>query len=173
MDSNYSPAGQPGLTPRPTLDEWGLEMAKTTSLRGECTRRRVGAFILDHSRRQTWLGCNGAPPGEPSCLDGACPRGRHYLIPRSERIDASTVSQCACGNPWPCNLSAPVDSSYDTGEHACNGTHAELAALIAAGRGSLNDDCVMYVSEKPCPACERIIKGCLKRVVWPGGELVF
>jgi dCMP deaminase len=158
---------------RPSLDEWGLGIARAAAVRGECTRRQIGAVIVDFKRRQTWLAYNGGVPGEPSCLDGACPRGRHYLIPRSQRLDASTAAQCRCGHPWPCPDAVASESSYDTGPGACTGTHAELGALMAAGRANLDDECVMYVSDKPCPACERIIRGCLKRVVWPDGELRF
>jgi dCMP deaminase len=178
---------------RPSLDEWGLALAAAASIRGECTRRQVGAVIVDFERRQTWVAYNGGVPGEPSCLDGACPRGRHYEVPKYPANAGSATwcenvrkpghgtgctcklqaKKCACGNELPCPDGVAPESSYDTGPGACTGTHAELGALMAAGRANLDSQCVMYVSDKPCPACERIIKGCLKRVVWPGGELVF
>lgn len=149
---------------RPSRDEWGLAIAAAVSIRGECTRRRIGAVITSPATRQTWIGYNGAPPGRPSCLEGACPRGRHYKV-----FD----SYCTCGNPWPCRDMAAPDSSYDSGAGMCIATHAELNCLLDAGRSNLDASCVMYVSEKPCPSCERIIAGCLKRVVWPDGELSF
>lgn len=167
---------KPSLPSRPTFDEWGLALAKTASLRAECTRRRVGAVILDKKKRRTWIGINGAPPGEPSCLDGACPRGRHYG-PVMSMIAAEIcdgVMVCGgCRKPWPCSETVEPDSSYDTSAGMCISTHAELQCIFDAGRSNLDENCTMYVSERPCPACERIIKGCLKRVVWPGGELRF
>jgi len=163
-----------GIT-RPTFDEWGLGLAQAVSTRAECTRRRIGAVITDRKRRRVWVGMNGAPPGEPSCLDGACPRGRHYCLPPGRGGPAwSSAAWCACGHQWPCPESAAPDSSYDTNpETSCHATHAELAALLDAGRSNLDDEMVMYVTQKPCAACERIIRGCLKRVVWPDGELNF
>jgi len=151
---------------RPSYDEWALGLAQAVSTRAECTRRRIGAVITDRKRRRVWVGMNGAPPGEPSCLDGACPRGRHYR-------DVITSICAGCGRDWPCPDNATPDSSYDTGKNTCSATHAELAVLMDAGRSNLDEQCVMYVSAKPCGACERIIKGALKRVVWPDGELNF
>ena len=177
--NSYSP---PPRQRRPSRDEWALDLAIAASSRGECTRRRVGAVIIDWQRRQSWIAYNGAPPGEPSCLDGACPRGQHYRVERFTTPPHAPVppdyyglvkATCACDNDWPCPDSAAPDSSYDTGPTSCIATHAELGALMAAGRANLDQHCVMYVSEQPCPACERIIRGCLKRVVWPRGEWVF
>lgn len=156
---------------RPSFDEWGLGIAAAVATRGECTRRRIGAVIVNQRKRQIWAGYNGAPPGELSCLQGACPRGRHYLIPRSQRLDASTAAQCACGNGWPCHLAVLPDSAYDTGDGACIATHAELNCLLDAGRARLDENCVMYVSDQPCPGCLKIAAGYISRIVWPGGEV--
>lgn len=162
-----------GIT-RPSFDEWALGIAQAASTRAECTRRQIGAVITDRKRRRVWVGMNGAPPGEPSCLDGACPRGRHYKAYSGYQDGNGVIDFCACHKPWPCPDSATPDSSYDTDEKtSCHATHAELASLLDAGRSNLDDQCVMYVTQKPCNACERIIKGMLKRVVWPGGELNF
>lgn len=157
---------------RPSWDEWGLGIAAAVATRGECTRRRIGAVIINRRTRQIFAGYNGAPPGEPSCLSGACPRGLHYAVPMWEGDDSPGMC-FTCEVEWPCSKAVAHDSSYDTGPGACTATHAELGALMDAGRANLTDDCVMYVSDKPCPACERIIRGVLKRVVWPGGELMF
>lgn len=176
---------------RPSWDEWGLSIAKAVATRGECTRRRVGAVIISPKTRQIWAGYNGAAPGAPSCLDGACPRGRHYrayrdapepepyvIIPHdpfdiTTRFTKPQVIACACGKPWPCPDTVEPDSSYDSGAGKCIAIHGELQCLLDAGRSQLDEECVMYVSEKPCPGCEKIISGYLKRVVWPDGELVF
>jgi dCMP deaminase len=180
---------------RPGWDEWGLSIAKAVATRGECTRRRVGAVIISPKTRQIWAGYNGAAPGAPSCLDGACPRGRHYqvsveapplaeephMITPRDLFSADIVktllkprfARCACGKGWPCPDTVTPDSSYDSGAGKCIAIHGELQCLLDAGRSQLDDTCVMYVSEKPCPGCEKIIAGYLKRVVWPDGELNF
>lgn len=151
---------------RPSKDEWGLQIAKAVALRGECTRRRVGAVIMNPITRQTWIGINGMAPGAKNCLQGACPRGRHYQ-------SYPLKGWCACGKLWPCEDTVAPDSSYDSGAGECHAVHAELSAMLDAGRSNLNEHCTLYVSEKPCAGCQRIIATCLKRVVWPGGEMKF
>ena len=44
---------------RPTWTEYYLGIAEAVAKRGECTRRQVGAVIVNHKK---------------SCLDGMCPR---------------------------------------------------------------------------------------------------
>jgi dCMP deaminase len=179
MTELYPPAPAPK---RPSWDEWALGIAAAVATRGECTRRQIGAVIINQKKRQIYAGYNGAAPGEASCLAGACPRGRHYPVNRYTMPPyevarpsylGSVMETCACGQEWPCSEAVEPDSSYDTGPGACTGIHAELQCLLDAGRVNLDDDCVMYVSDRPCPGCEKIIRGYLKRVVWPGGELVF
>ncbi len=134
---------------RPTWDEYGLSLAVAVSLRADCTRRQVGAIILDPQRRVVGAGYNGAPAGRPGCWsDGACPRGRHS---KEEILPGS---------------------SYDTGAGSCIAVHAEANALLysdaSARRGG-----VMYVTDEPCDGCMRLILGSgLLRVVFPEGETV-
>ena len=132
---------------RPTWDEWALSLAAAASTRGDCTRRQVGAVILDTNRRVVGVGYNGAPPGEPGCLTaGACPRGQ---MSKDEVIPGS---------------------SYDTGTGQCIAVHAEQNALLDADpvrrRGG-----TLYVSCEPCDGCWRMIWGSgIARCVWPEGQ---
>lgn len=107
------------------------------------------------------------------CLDGGCPRGKHYLIPRSGRLDASSSAQCACGNRWPCEDAVEPGSSYDTGPGSCWSTHAEINAIM---QSSWRDrkGAVMYVNTEPCTGCLKLI-ACsgIVRVTWPDGTLGF
>ena len=65
---------------RPDWDTYYLGIAAAVAKRGECSRRQVGAVIVkDHTIIAT--GYNGAPPGQPSCLEGACPRARSGAEP--------------------------------------------------------------------------------------------
>lgn len=129
---------------RPTWDEWGLALARTVSLRADCTRRQVGAIILDPNHRIVGAGYNGAAPGLPGCLtDGACPRGQSDVAP---------------------------GSSYDTGAGTCIALHAEQNAVLRASWADMAGS-TLYVTDEPCEGCSRTLSGTpIARVVWPGGN---
>jgi len=133
---------------RPGWDEYFLDIARSISRRAECTRRQVGALIVQDNRLVD-AGYNGAPPGAPSCLDGACPRA-------SQSLD-----------------DVPPGSSYDTGPGSCISLHAEMNAVAsAARRGSAVAGAVLYVTEEPCGGCWKLIRAVgFSRVVWPDDEL--
>src|SRR5690606_19059284 len=95
---------------------------------GDCTRRKVGALIVVE-KRFVGLGYNGTRPGAEGCLEGACPRGRHYEVWRFSDFFGHDVNDCACGGDWPCPDAVAPGSSYDTGPGACIGTHAEHNAV--------------------------------------------
>jgi dCMP deaminase len=58
---------------RASWDEYFLELARTTSSRATCSRRKHGAVIV-RDRRIVSTGYNGGPSGFPHCDEGACPR---------------------------------------------------------------------------------------------------
>lgn len=130
---------------RLTHDEYGLLLAETVALRADCTRRRVGAVIIDRERRIVGTGYNGAPAGHPGCLSaGACPRGRTSYA------------------------EVPKDSTYATGAGGinCIALHAEENALLHSARTD-RSGATIYITDKPCPNCERILSGSgLARAVW-------
>lgn len=154
---------------RPTTDEWFLGIAQAVAAMADCTRSKVGAVIAT-GKELIQPGYNGAPPGKPGCLtDGACPRGRHYKSYAGHADGRGIIDYCACDKPWPCPDAVEAMSSYDTGPGACIAVHAELNAIMRAGR----DRCAgatMYVTREPCDGCWRVIDGAgIVRVVWPGG----
>jgi dCMP deaminase len=132
---------------RPGWDEYGLALAKAAALRADCTRRQVGAVILDSTHRVIGAGYNGSAPGRLGCLtDNACPRGR---------AGKDVV---------------PPGSSYDTGAGSCIAVHAEANALLytdaLARRGG-----TLYCTDEPCDGCLRLLQGSgLKLVVYPDGQ---
>jgi dCMP deaminase len=149
--------------PRPDWNLFFLNGARWVASRGDCTRRQVGAMIIDPDTHDVIEpGYNGPPAGEPGCLSaGACPRGRHFH--RSPAF-------CACGGLWPCKDAVEPGSSYDTGPGRCIAIHAEANALLRAGRRSRG--AWMYLTEKPCDGCMKLIKGAgIVRVIWPEGNL--
>jgi dCMP deaminase len=148
---------------RPDWDEYFLGVARAVAARADCTRRLVGAILTDPVTHDIlFTGYNGAPRGEPGCLTaGACPRGHHYYF--------QPENTCACGNTWPCHLSAESGADYDVGGGFCIAIHAEENVLLCAGRAASGK--YMYVTHKPCHMCMRLINGAgIPRVVWPGGE---
>jgi deoxycytidylate deaminase len=117
---------------RPGWDEWFLDGTRWLSRRGDCTRRKVGALVVNPEHRIVGAGYNGSFPGGPSCLAGDCPRGQHYEVPKRKHwwgdvcdeachdtecrgcvhVDWDTWgaacpdSKCVeCGEKWPCATS--------------------------------------------------------------------
>ena len=99
--------------------------------RADCSRRKVGAVIVDSANRIVASGYNGSPPGGPSCLSGECPRGLSNVDP---------------------------GSSYDTGPGSCIANHAEANAIIWSSPERLKG-ASLYITDAPCEGCQRLIKG--------------
>lgn len=116
---------------RPTKNEWAMGMALAASTRGECTRRRVGAVVIDSRGRLAGAGYNGSEPGGPSCLRGECPRALSGVLP---------------------------GSSYDTGPGACEAVHAELNALLDVSDANRLVMASVYVTAEPCDGCLKILR---------------
>lgn len=119
------------VTSRPAPEEWAFAVALAVSTRGECTRRRVGAVVIDRRGRVAGAGYNGGYPGGPSCLDGDCPRALSDV---------------------------PPGSSYDTGSGACHAVHAELNALLDVSDRNRLDGARLYVTAEPCDGCVKLIR---------------
>lgn len=72
---------------RPDWDEWFSLIAQAVSQRASCPRAQVGALIVSQDNRILAAGYNGAPAGEPHCLevgclieDGHCQRAIHAEV---------------------------------------------------------------------------------------------
>lgn len=131
--------------PRPTWDTYYLKIARAVSERADCTRRKVGAIIVDINNRPLGQGYNGAPPNKPGCLsEGACPRGQ------------MSIADVLPG------------SSYDTGTGSCIAVHAEVNAILDAGGRRACLGATLYITDKPCDGCARIIEAAgITRIVYP------
>lgn len=165
------------MTTRASWRDYFLGIADSVAVRADCTRRRVGAVVVDaQTKHIISTGYNGAPPGKPGCLsDGACPRGKHYdtgriynaALPSLQPMILHTV--CGCGQRWPCIEAAPPGSSYDTGKGQCIALHAEQNALLRAGTQASGN--WLFCTDEPCDGCMRLIEGAgISRVVWYGGS---
>lgn len=130
---------------RPDWDEYGLGLAQATSVRADCTRRKVGAVLMASDRSIVATGYNGGRSKGLSCLEGECPRG---LLSHSEL--------------------AP-DSPYDKGAGLCISLHAEWNVMLRASWAQLNGS-TLYVTTEPCHICKNLINGTnIAKVVWPEG----
>jgi dCMP deaminase len=130
---------------RPDWDEYFLGVARAVAARADCSRRQVGAVLVDSDRRLRGSGYNGARPGGPSCLAGECPRGASGVAP---------------------------GSSYDTGAGSCVAIHAELNLVLYTSPEERKGGAV-YVTDEPCDGCLKILLGAgLHRIVWPEGQYV-
>lgn len=159
------------MTSRPDRDAWEMEGALWLAKMGDCTRSGVGALIVGPDKRFWGMGYNGSFPGGPSCLEGDCPRGRHY----DAGFNRFSVRVCACNAIWPCKYAVAPGSSYDTGPGACISTHAEGNAKTDALRrnGGDLDGCRMVVSREPCDGCVRDLRNTtrLTLIRWPEGVI--
>ena len=59
--------------PRPTWDEYFMEIAHVVAKRANCSRRQVAAVIVKENHLLS-AGYNGTPRGVRNCFDGGCPR---------------------------------------------------------------------------------------------------
>jgi dCMP deaminase len=116
---------------RPSKAEWAMIQALAVSTRGECTRRRVGAVVIDRRGRLAGAGYNGSEPGGPSCLKGECPRALSGVLP---------------------------GSSYDTGPGACEAVHAELNAILDVSDATRLEGARLFVTAEPCDGCLKILR---------------
>lgn len=116
---------------RPSKAEWAMIQALAVSTRGECTRRRVGAVVIDRRGRLAGAGYNGSEPGGPSCLKGECPRALSGVLPGSQ---------------------------YDTGPGACEAVHAELNAVLDVSDANRLEGARLFVTAEPCDGCLKILR---------------
>ena len=112
---------------RPDWTDYYIGIAGAVSARGECHRRQVGAVIVKNNSVIS-TGYNGAPAGQPSCLDGACPRA---------------FSDATAGEGY-----------SDSG---CVVIYAEMNAIMRAGRENCIDADI-YITDEPCEMCKPLIK---------------
>jgi dCMP deaminase len=139
---------------RPDWHRYFLDLAQAVAARADCTRRQVGAVLVERdTHRVLSTGYNGAPSGVPGCLSaGACPRGHktHAEVPR--------------------------DVDYRAEGTACIALHAEWnAVMFSRERNETAEawrariaDAVLYVSDEPCPQCYALLEAVgIRDVAWP------
>jgi dCMP deaminase len=148
------------MSERPGWDEYFLAGAYWAASRADCTRRKVGAILVNARHEVRGVGYNGAPSGVPGCLAGNCPRGRHG------RSGERGLGWCLCGAKWPCAEAVAPNSDYSN----CVSDHAERNAIRHADPAELAG-ATLYVTDEPCPSCWTLIRAAgIRRVVTPHGK---
>ena len=120
---------------RPSKDNYYLGLAEAAAKRSTCIRRQYGAVIVKNDEVVS-TGYNGAPRGEPNCVDcGDCQR-EALNIPKGERYEL------------------------------CVSVHAEMNAIISAARRDMVGSTIYivgiekdgsYANPAPCIMCRRAI----------------
>ena len=87
--------------PRPSWDEYFIEIAKLVSKRSTCIRRKVGALLVK-DKRILVTGYNGAPPGCAHCEEVGClreelkvPSGQRHELCRAIHAEQNAIIQAA------------------------------------------------------------------------------
>ncbi|HKV43729.1 MAG TPA: cytidine/deoxycytidylate deaminase family protein [bacterium] len=75
--------------PRPSWDEYFMNLAHLAATRSTCLRRQVGAVIVN-DRMVLSTGYNETPRGRPNCGDGGCERCR------SSAAAGTALDTCLC-----------------------------------------------------------------------------
>ncbi len=112
------------------MDKYRLLQAAGLARFSTCSRRQVGAVLVNRENKIVGEGYNGVRSGAVHCVDGGCPRG--------------SLSYA----------DAPAGSDYNA--FPCHAIHAEHNAILLAGveraRGG-----TLYVTDQPCTQCQNLI----------------
>lgn len=121
---------------RPSWDEYFMGMAKLTSQRSTCLRRKVGAVIVK-DKHIVATGYNGAPRGLSHCAElGGCLREK-LKVPSGQRHELCRAL------------------------HA-----EQNAIIQAATLGQSIEGASIYITHQPCSICSKmIINAGIERIV--------
>lgn len=113
---------------RPTFDETFFAVVEVLSRRSTCSRRKVGAVLVQDNHIIA-TGYNGTPRGWEHCDEGGCPRCADETIASGDYV--SKICYCV---------------------------HAEQNAVAMAARfGHVTEGTTMYLPFGPCHECTRLM----------------
>jgi dCMP deaminase len=88
--------------PRPSWDQYFMDIAKVVSSRSNCMKRKVAAIIV-RDKRVISTGYNGTPRGTTNCNEGGCPRCNNLAAA------GTALDECLCSHG---EENAIVQASY-------------------------------------------------------------
>lgn len=121
-----------------------INMLDAVKSASTCTRRQIGAILTTNDNEIVTTGYNGTPSGVVNCDEGGCPRCNNATI-----TSGVGYEYCLCVH----------------GEHN--------AILSAAKQGKSVEDTVLYVSDRPCLQCLKVIIQCGIRELYYKKDSVF
>jgi acetyltransferase-like isoleucine patch superfamily enzyme len=80
---------------RPSWDTYFINIAKLTSERSNCIKRRVGCILVKNKRILS-LGYNGTPVGTLNCYQGGCKRCYDQWCNNNVDSAAKSLDLCMC-----------------------------------------------------------------------------
>lgn len=160
---------------RLSSDEWALQIAEVTALRGTCARRQVGCVLTNERGIVLATGFNGVPRGVRHCneivqepvygeertqqawRDDPDRKGKRRL----ETWTTRSVLGYRDTAPFECTAAnAPSGTDLD----ACMATHAEVNAIAQCADVDRIHTC--YTTTEPCVSCTKMLMntGCIRVV---------
>lgn len=133
------------MTPRAGFYEYLLALATAAATRGTCAKRKVGAVVTDRDRFIVAVNYNGAPSGQPHCIDQPCKAltmaaPQSHLACRAVHAEANallTAGQRSKGGYMACTTSP----CYECAKLI---VAAGVATLVIGEVNRLFDEEVMY-----------------------------
>lgn len=113
------------------LDRVRLRAARDLAELSNCTRRKVGAILVNTENKVIGEGYNGVSSGEVHCDQGGCPRGLLSYDDAPAGVDYNLVP--------------------------CKAIHAEHNAILLAGAERARGGTI-YITHEPCTQCSVLIK---------------
>lgn len=127
---------------RITRDQWGIQLAYVTSLRGTCARRKVGCVLMDSNGLVLSTGYNGVCRGAAHCIETPCPGAN---LPSGEGLDKCEAIHAEQNALLQCSNVRRIHTCYVT-----------TSPCIHCVKLLLNTSCQRIVAATPYPHGEAV-----------------
>lgn len=145
---------------RPELDLYFMRIARVVASRSTCLHRHVGAVIVK-GKQIVSTGYNGAPAGQPHCLEIGCARDGIPSGQRSELCRGAHAEQNAINFAARFGISIEGATLYTT-HFPCSWC---AKSIVNAGVAR-----VVFADDYPDPLAKAILEGLEVSHVPDGGE---